>query len=164
MLSGISRNFGFTRRRKMSLLLMLTWLSTILRVIIITIISSTDWKTWTMANKIWWGVTYGGPLALGPRRSLETIPFLWWRYKKSLERFSSYFPLQLFRSRYWDGNFGHLTTAPLTVAEAGDRGDDIAAYPARVTHGPSLLAHRGLCVLTLHMLAHPSTLGWEMLS
>lgn len=63
-----------TQRRKTPLFLMLTSFSATLRVIVATIIKSTDWKTWTVANKLWWGVTYG---RLGPGRSLETVPFLW---------------------------------------------------------------------------------------
>ena len=63
-------------------------------VTIIPVINSTDWKTWTMANKIHWQLTYGGSLLLGPGSSLETIPFPWQRWKKF------WFPLRLLQSRY----------------------------------------------------------------
>lgn len=63
-------------------------------VTIIPLINSTDWKTWTVANKIQWQLTYGGSLLLGPGSSLETIPFPWQTWKKF------WFPLRLLQSRY----------------------------------------------------------------
>lgn len=122
-----------TPRRKMPLLLMLTCFCAIFIVIIITLINSTDWKMWTMANKIQWRLTHGSSLLHGPGSSQGMIPFPWQTCKRFLRTFFSYFPLKPLQSRYWHGGFECLATVLLTIAGAGDSGK-VAACPFLITH------------------------------
>lgn len=99
---------------KKPLLLMLTCLHAFFIVTIITLINSTDWKTWTMANKIQWQLTCGGSLLRGPGSSLETVPFPWQTCKKFCFPLEGAVPRQVLAS--WFGCFANTMAGVGSVA------------------------------------------------